>query len=171
MGRVLVTGRPASGKTTLALRVLDALRERGEHVAGFTTKEIKRGGRRTGFTVTGVGGLERTLAIEGGNGPRVGRYTVDVAAFEEVALLELESGLELGATLIVDEIGKMELASSRFCDLLPKVFDSERLLATVHAHRHPVTDELKQRVDVKLVEVGPLNRDRLVPLVVDWMSA
>lgn len=171
MGRVLVTGRPAAGKTTLALRVLDELRERGEHVAGFTTKEIKRGGRRTGFTVTGVGGLERTLAIEGADGPRVGRYGVDVRAFEEVALLELESGIELGATLVVDEIGKMELFSDRFRDLLPKVFDADRVLATVHAHHDPLTDDLKRRPDVKVVEVGPLNRDRLVPVVVGWLLA
>src|SRR3990172_3168811 len=139
MGRVLVAGRPGSGKTTLALRVLEALLDRGEHVSGFTTKEIKRGGRRTGFMVTGGGGLERTLATvaQHGPGPRVGRYGVDVAAFEDVALLELETGLELGATLVVDEIGKMELLSDRFRDLLPKVFETDRLLAPIHMHHPP----------------------------------
>lgn len=171
MGRVLVTGPPGSGKTTLTVRVVELLREAGEMLAGFTTREIKRGGRRTGFTIAGIGGLERTLATEGGPGPRIGRYGVDVAAFEEVALLEIESGLDLGSTLVIDEIGKMELLSERFRKLLPAVFESPRLLATVHDLSHPVTDELKRRDDVRLVAVGPHNRDELPSLLAAWVRA
>src|SRR3990172_8484153 len=113
MGRVLVAGRPGSGKTTLALRVLEALRDRGEHVSGFSTKEIKRGGRRTGFMVTGVGGLERTLATVAphGPGPRVGRYGVDVAAFEDVALLELQTGRAVRAPPRREYISENEITS------------------------------------------------------------
>ena len=93
--------------------VVQRLRDHGEVLAGFTTSDIRRGGRRTGFVITGMGGLERLLAVRGGPGPKVGSYGVDVRAFEEVALLELENGLELGATLVIDEIGKMELLSDR----------------------------------------------------------
>lgn len=167
MARVLVTGRPGSGKTTLALRVVDRLRERGEHLAGFTTREIRRGGRRTGFLVTGVGGLERQLAVKGGPGPRVGPYGVDVAAFEEVALVELSSGLETGAALVVDELGKMELLSGSFRALLDRVFEAPCVLATVHTHRHPVTDALKARNDVEVVHLDASNRDDLVEKVAE----
>lgn len=153
VARVLLSGSPGVGKTTLALQVVDILREKGEALAGFTTSEIRRGGRRTGFTITGIGGLERTLAVRGGSGPRVGGYAVDVAAFEEVALLELQNGLELGSTLVVDEIGKMELLSSEFRALLPELFLAPRLVATVQAHHHPVTDELTTRSDVHLLEL------------------
>lgn len=176
MGRVLLTGRPAAGKTTLCTRVLEELRERGEPVAGFTTHEISRGGRRTGFVVTGVSsGRERTMATAGGpvggRAVMVGRYGVDVATFEDVALIELEAGMELGATIVVDEIGKMELLSERFRQLLPKLFDAERLLATVHMHADPLTDSLKARPDVSLITVGPANRDRLVSVVLERVLA
>ena len=167
MGRVLVTGRPGVGKTTLTLRVVDALRERGHDPAGFVTGEIRRGGRRTGFTVTGLrSGAEHLLAVDGGPGPRVGRYGVDVDAFESVALNELEAGLDLAAVLVADEIGKMELLSVRFCDLLPAVFEARRLLATVHAHRHPVTDELKRRPDVHVLRLARDIPDGLVEALV-----
>lgn len=171
MARLLLTGPPGVGKTTLVLRAVEALRDRGERLAGFTTKEIRRGGRRTGFMVQGIGGLERHLAVKGAEGPKVGRYGVDVVAFEEVALLELESGLDIGSTLVVDEIGKMELCSERFRELLPKIFEAPRVLATVHAHRHPLTDGLKRRADVEVVTIDPHNRDELVADVVERVLA
>lgn len=171
VARVLITGPPGVGKTTLTLHVVDVLRSRGEVLAGFTTSEIRRGGRRTGFTITGLGGLERTLAVRGGPGPRVGSYGVDLAAFEEIALLELQNGLELGSTLVVDEIGKMELLSAAFRDLLDEIFEAPRVLATVHAHSDSLTDGLKQRSDVHVVEVDRSKRaeqaEAIADLVVD----
>ena len=167
VARVLLTGSPGVGKTTLSLRVVDILRQRGEALAGFTTSEIRRGGRRTGFTITGIGGLERTLAVRGGAGPRVGGYGVDIAAFEEVALLELQNGLELGSTLVVDEVGKMELLSRPFRALLPEVFAAPRVVATVQAHAHPLTDELKRRADVHVIDVERSRRDDQAAAIAD----
>jgi nucleoside-triphosphatase len=167
VARVLITGPPGVGKTTLTLRVIDLLRERGEQLAGFTTSDVRRGGRRTGFVITGIGGLERTLAVTGGAGPRVGSYGVDVEAFEEVALLELENGLELGTTLVIDEIGKMELLSRRFQALLPAIFEAPRLLATVLQRRHPLMDAYKDRADVRLITIGPHNRGEIAGTIAD----
>jgi len=120
------------------------------------TFEIRRGGRRTGFTIRGVGGLERTLAVRGGEPPRVGAYGVDLRAFEEVALLELENGLELGSTLVVDEIGKMELLSEAFRELVGRIFTSPRVLATAGDHHDPLLDVIRRRDDVHVISVpGP----------------
>ena len=173
MARVLLTGSPGSGKTTLAGRVVDTLRDRGEPLAGFVTSEIRRGGRRTGFTIRGVGGLERTLAVRGGPGPRVGAYGVDLAAFEEVALLEIENGLELGSTLIVDEIGKMELLSPRFRELVPRIFDAPCVLATVGDHHDPILDALRGRDDVigMPVYARDIDPDDLADVVTDVRAA
>lgn len=170
MARVLITGPPGAGKTTLALAVVEELRGRGEVPAGFTTAEIRRGGRRTGFVVTGLGGLERTLAVRGGQGPGVGGYGVDVDAFEEVALLELENGLELGQTLVIDEIGKMELLSHRFRDLVPRCFEAPCLLATLRADADPLTAQLARRPDVHTVAVQPHRQPEVAREIADLVS-
>jgi nucleoside-triphosphatase len=117
--------------------------------------------------------LERTLAVRGGPGPRVGAYGVDLRAFEEVALLEVENGLELGSILVVDEIGKMELLSQRFRELVPLIFDSPCVLATVGDHHDPLLDGLRRRED--LVNVSVYGRDLdvadLADLVTDVRAA
>jgi nucleoside-triphosphatase len=173
VARVLLTGPSGSGKTTVAVRAVDELRSRGEVLAGFVSAEIRRGGRRTGFTIRGIGGLERTMAVRGGPGPKIGAYGVDIHAFEEVALLELENGLELGSTLVVDEIGKMELLSPAFRDLVPRLFEAPRVLATVGELRDPLLDDVRHRGDVIDVSVfgGPVDPAHVADLVTDVHAA
>ena len=49
---LLLTGPPRCGKTTLVERVVDALEGR-LRLAGFLTREVRRGGERVGFDIRG----------------------------------------------------------------------------------------------------------------------
>jgi len=61
MARILLlTGTPGVGKTTLMGSLLAALRQR--RVGGFTTGEIREGGRRVGFRIVPHRGTERIMA-------------------------------------------------------------------------------------------------------------
>jgi nucleoside-triphosphatase len=62
--RLLLEGRPGIGKTTVARRLLNLLREAGVAVAGFTTEELRTGGRREGFAVEAVAGARGILASQ-----------------------------------------------------------------------------------------------------------
>jgi nucleoside-triphosphatase len=85
---------------------------------------------------------------------------VDLAAFERAALPSLH---EPGDVVVIDELGKMELASTRFVEAVDDLLASDRpVLASVHAHRHPVTDRIKQHPCVEQVRITVSNRDRLV---------
>jgi nucleoside-triphosphatase len=142
-------------------RVGELLRAHEVRIAGFLTEELRAGRRRVGFSITALAGGERaTLAhVDLPGPPRVGRYGVDLEEFERIALPELQAKADL---VLVDELGKMELASSAFCAVVRELFDRKTpLAATVQASRDSFSDALKTRSDVELVRLTRENRDRL----------
>ena len=159
---ILLEGRPGSGKSTVAKRLADLLLEKGVRVGGFVTEEMRERGRRVGFSVETFDGKRATLAHVSLPGPpRVSRYGVDLDAFERLALPTLEAA-ERVDVMVLDELGKMELASERFRDaVLTLLDDVVPLVATIHVFRHPFTDALKRREDVERLRVTPKTRDAL----------
>ncbi len=133
--------------------------------AGFYTEEVRQRGRRVGFDVVTLDGQRGPLARMGAAGPRVGRYGVDLASFERLGVSALEAGLqEHAAVLVVDEIGKMELFSTRFVATLGLVFDRgapHAVLGTLMLGRNRHADSLRRRADVRIVNVTAENRDQL----------
>jgi nucleoside-triphosphatase len=162
--RLLLEGRPGIGKTTVARRLLVVLRDAGIPLGGFVTDEIRSGGRREGFAVRTVDGQRDILAhLELPGPPRVGRYGVDLPAFERVALPAMAAPQPVGVVVVVvDELGKMELASAAFRDAMSDLLDRDvAVVATVHVHRHPFTDALKRRPDLRVIRVTERSRDAL----------
>ncbi len=160
--KVLLRGRPGSGKTTLVQRLLERL---PAVAGGFVTEEMQEGGRRVGFKVRDVAtGEEAVLAREGKRGgPRVGRYVVDVEVFDRVGVGALRAALEREGVIVVDEIGKMELCSPVFAERVEHAFDLPRaILATVPAYRLPLVDKLLKRPGVTVAELTPATRDELL---------
>ena len=161
--RLLVTGRPGVGKTTLVQRVVAGL---SRPVRGFITQEVREGSRRVGFQVVTFSGRKVWLAhVAWRQGPRVGRYRVNLRGFEEIALSELDLKHAPPETLVVvDEIGPMELLSRPFQEAFMALMDGPwDVLATMALKPHPFINALKARRDVEVVVLTAQNRDALVP--------
>jgi nucleoside-triphosphatase len=113
---LLLQGRPGIGRTTVARRLLTLLQEADVPVSGFTTGELRTGGRREGFALPAL----HTPAV--------------------------------GGVVVVDELGKMELASTAFREAVTKLFGRDvAVVATVHRVRHRFTDALKRGPDIQVI--------------------
>jgi nucleoside-triphosphatase len=160
--RVLLTGLPGSGKTTVILRTLPLL---SQPAAGFYTEEVRdaRAGGRLGFDVVALDGRRGPLARVGGPGPRVGKYAVDLQSFENIGVRALEAGLrDPHHLLVLDELGKMEFLSGAFVALVEQVFRSPNpLLGTILYRRHPLGDRFRRAPGVELIQVTTENRSSL----------
>ncbi|KAI9394503.1 hypothetical protein POPTR_005G101501v4 [Populus trichocarpa] len=135
----LVTGPPGVGKTTLIMRVFETLKTSNPtlKIQGFYTREIREGIERVGFEVVTLDGRKAPLASttistpESIRWPTVGKYKVDIASFEALALPELQIKEDTDL-FIIDEVGKMELFSSSFFPAVLKVLESNiPLLASI----------------------------------------
>jgi len=165
---VLLTGPPRVGKTTLVLSVLNSLPP--GTACGFVTSEIRREGQRVGFVAETLDGESCMLAHVDFRSPhRVGRYGVDLVAFESLALPVMDPARATAPLIVIDEIGKMECFSTRFRHLVAMAIESERaVLATIAQRGDRFIEGLKTRPDVSLLRVTQQNRDELVGQVVDW---
>ena len=129
---------------------------------GFFTRELRERGTRRGFAIRTLDGRTAVLARIGtGAGPRVGRYRVMVERVDAVAVPVLvpRPGVRL---VVVDEIGKMECLSDRFCDAVRAALDGPvSVLGTIARAGGGFIAEVRARRDVAIVEVTVANRERL----------
>lgn len=168
--RILVTGRPGVGKTTVIKRVIEVL---GDRAGGFYTEETRHRGRRTGFLVRTLDGKTGVLAhVTHGGAFRVGRYGVDVDGFEKVGVVSLERAIATKEIIIIDEIGTMELYSRRFREVVERAFASDgTVIAVIHEREDAFTRKLRQWPHVEVWTVTRENRDRIASLVVEKLHA
>jgi nucleoside-triphosphatase len=167
--KVLLTGRPGCGKTTLIKRVVNNLPRRA---GGFYTEEIRdpegvrdrSGGARTGFKIVTLDGKQIVFAhVDFKSSERLGKYGLDLCALERIGVGAVRQAIRARRLVVIDEIGPMEIRSPTFRDAVNEALDDELpLLATVFARSLPFTDAIKSRPDVRLIEVRPDNRERLV---------
>jgi len=153
-------------------RVTERLRHQGvTQMGGFYTLEVTSGGGRIGFDINTLGDRVGRLARVGLDSRfRLGRYGIDMAQFEAVALPALEQAIAQGHLVVIDEIGYMELKSRRFRELVERALSSPApVLATIMRSRFDFPDAVKARDDVTLLTVTVDNRDRLVEEIVQQL--
>jgi nucleoside-triphosphatase len=169
--KILITGKPGCGKTTLLARIAERL---GNKAGGMLTREIREHGRRVGFSVENLStGEKATFAhVDFPKARRVGRYGVDVAALERVGVGAIEQALGECEVVLIDEIGPMELYSRRFAEAVEQAFSSpKRVVASIHlSSRHPLITSLKSRGDAIIYTISEENREEVFRRVMEVLE-
>jgi nucleoside-triphosphatase len=102
--KVLLTGRPGCGKTTLIKRVVNNLPQRA---GGFYTEEIRDRGTRVGFKIVTLDGDEVVFAhVALKTSERVGKYRLDLSALEAVGVKAIREAVQAQRLVVIDEIGR-----------------------------------------------------------------
>lgn len=161
---LLLTGPPRVGKSTALERTVDTLENREFQLGGVTAPEIRSGDGRVGFRLVDLRSGESAVMahIEYGDGPTVGKYTVDIDAVDRIASLAFGRGLAAVDTVVIDEIAPMEIHSETFTDGLTRVLDAwVPLIGAIHRSDQGFFGSVKAREDVEVVTVTSDNRDAL----------
>lgn len=169
-----LTGPPGCGKTTAALKVVEALKSRGVGVDGMYTREMRVGGRRVGFQVTRVATGETGVMahMDLKDGPKVGRYGVNLNELERIGVKGILEGVASADFVVVDEVGPMELFSQRFVEAVKLLLRSDaHSLITVHFRaNHPLVLDVKQAAGKNLIKLSERNRGRIPRRIVEEVA-
>jgi Predicted nucleotide kinase len=164
--KIILTGEPGIGKTTLIKKLLQRL---GDRAIGFWTEEVRdpKTKKRTGFKVISTEGNTQLFASKFFTSKHlVGSYGVNTARFESVVLPILEKAKKAKDLYIVmDEIGKMELFSAGFRELVKEILFNPKykVIATIPIRDvHPLVRDIRRLQGAVVVEVNKENRDLLV---------
>lgn len=115
-------------------------------------------------------GKRGVLAKKGLHSPyRIGSYGVNLRDLESIGCAAVENALSLGLIIIMDEIGKMELYSRNFKEILFQALESPlKLLATIMERPNEVADRIKSRKDVRILKVDRQTFENVLQNVVKW---
>jgi len=168
MTRILLTGPPQCGKTTVVQKVVANW---PGQAAGFYTREVRERGRRQGFEIITLAGAAALLSHVNFPGPyRVGKYGVNLENFNRVALPAMRLGPEVDL-IVVDEVGKMECLSARFVAALERLWAAPvPLLITVAEKGGGYIAALKGKHDKTLLTVTPANREELPARILELLK-
>jgi nucleoside-triphosphatase len=167
---LLLTGSPGIGKTTVLLRVADALKAEGYRVGGMISREVRSSGTRVGFEILDLSSSKTgwLAHVSQQKGPQVGRYRVNVQDLDRIGVEAIVRAVESLDVVVIDEVGPMELFSANFQEAVKRAVDSVKLvIGVVHwKARCSLIDEVKARADAEVYVVTLENRDKLHEVVV-----
>ena len=163
--KILITGPPRCGKSTLIVRLIEYISKRHMSVYGFLTPEVKVGENRIGFDILDIKTKEREELARKGNFNtkfHVGKYCVFIEKFEKFISNFDNITFQQDNLIIIDEIGKMELFSKKFQEFILKIFDSNIfIIATIGLTvKHSIKDHLLNLPGVRIFNLNSQNFHR-----------
>ena len=162
---LLLTGDPGVGKTTVLIKMVEALKAKGINVGGMISREAREGNVRVGFEIIDLTSNKHgwLAHINQRTGPQVGKYHINLEDLENIGATAIVEAVEKCDVIAIDEIGPMEFYSQRFKQAVKQALESRKVvLAVVHGKaRDPLINEAKQREGSEIFTVTLANRDKL----------
>ncbi len=163
--KIGITGLPNTGKTQLLMKIIDMLEAEEMIVGGMITEAIIFRNKKVGFYVIDwLTKKKRKFAHENIESKiHVENYGVDMRALDAVGVKAIKAAIAEADVIIIDEVGKMEVESPGFVQVVNDALDSDKpLILTLHKKsRNPLLQDIRRRDDLRILEVTPVNRNLL----------
>ncbi len=165
----LLTGMPGTGKTSI---IRQAIAQSKCNAGGFFTQEIRSVGIREGFRIVTLDGKEEVLAHITIESPfRVGKYGVDVSVLDGTGVDAIYRAIEQNDLIIIDEIGKMELFSTKFIKAVQDALASpKKVLGTITLRPHPLADSIRQNQSIRVAQLTRNNQKYVLAEILNWLK-
>jgi nucleoside-triphosphatase len=160
---ILIQGKPGCGKSTLIQKLLNLMQQKGKQIGGISTPELRQG-RRVGFEIVDMMTDERGILAHKSQpeGPRVSQYKVNLRDLENIGVTGIKNALEKKVDfVIIDEIGKMELVSTAFQEIVWEALELQKVIGTIGQISHPFVTKVYSRNDLKLYTLTPQTREQV----------
>jgi nucleoside-triphosphatase len=162
---LFLTGSPGVGKTTVLLKVVEALKAKGYSVGGMVTHEVRSGGARVGFEILDLSNNRRgwLAHVSQSSGLQVGKYRVNLDDLNGIGVEAIAKAIDKCDVIAIDEVGPMELFSERFREAVRRaVACGKVVVGVVHwKARDKLIEEVKKREDAEVIIVTIENRNKL----------
>ena len=173
--RIFLTGEPGCGKTTAIKKICEMLTARGRKVGGIVSGEIRERGVRAGFSLEDLSTHETgTLAhVSQRDGPPVGKYRVNLADIQRIAVTAIKRAIAADDVIIVDELGPMELNSMPFILAVEMALATQKhFVGTIHKRAsHYLIAAIKSNPAYQILEVTLNNRNELPQTVTERIES
>ncbi len=164
--KIGITGLPRVGKTEGLIKVMKRL-EKEYIFGGMITKSIEENGVRVGFKIVDwTTKEEKIFAHINIDYPyRIGKYKVNLKILDEFGVPAIERAIEDEQIdiVVIDEVGKIELESRKFRDIVREALDCNKpVLLTLHKKsRDSLLQSIRNMNNVRILEITPINRNLL----------
>jgi nucleoside-triphosphatase len=173
--RIFLTGEPGCGKTTAIKKIHQMLTAKARKVGGVVSGEIREKGVRVGFSLEDLsthetGTLARTSQMDG---PTLGKYHVNLADIQRVAVTAIKHAILEADVIIVDELGPMELHSVSFTLAVERALATPKnFVGTIHKRAsHHLVAAIKSNPAYQILEVTEYNRKELPKTVTEEIES
>lgn len=171
---IILIGEPKIGKSTLLSKSINQIDSPLIKFQGVISKEIRDENQiRQGFRAITSSGVNEIFAhkkeIE--SQITVGEYKIDNQAIKETFIYQIDQFLDSKDDFFyLDEIGRIQMASTEFRTSYPKLLIDPRPLVATVSNDEPWTKDLTGRLNSFVIEVNLFNRDSLADTLTSIMK-
>ena len=171
--KVLITGQPHIGKTTLIKELLNRFAiDQSMPIYYFYTEEIMRNGKRTGYQVFSSTRLVPSVLATKNESVSPLQYDVDISLLNSIAdeLIDHQQSI-----IVIDEIGLMQMRSQKFRETIFKIIDNPNcvLIGTVSQDSAGdiALENIKSHLMTECIEYSRDNHDFLLNRLVNELAS